>query len=154
VPSASKSSSPTPLLPPSKGHRGADGLGVSTPWLLTGLLALILGLGAALLFSGAATSRDVSDPGAFVRWGLPVSEAIHNISLATVIGGLIFAVGILPRSVGGSRSKVTQLPEHPAFTRALTIASAAGVAWTMSAIAVLVLTYAEMTNSHAPWSTS
>lgn len=119
-------------------------LGVSRPWLLGGLTALLLGLTAALLFSGAATGRDVSDPGAFVRWGLPISKAIHNVSLATVIGGLIFAVGILPKSVGGSRSKTNESPEHPAFTRALGVAAAAGVAWTLSAIAVLVLTYADV----------
>lgn len=119
-------------------------LGVSRPWLLGGLIALLLGLTAALLFSGATTGRDVSDPGAFVRWGLPISKAIHNVSLATVIGGLIFAVGILPKSVGGSRSKTNESPEHPAFTRALAVAAAAGVAWTLSAIAVLVLTYADV----------
>lgn len=119
-------------------------LGVSRPWLLGGLIALLLGLTAALLFSGATTGRDVSDPGAFVRWGPPISKAIHNVSLATVIGGLIFAVGILPKSVGGSRSKTNESPEHPAFTRALAVAAAAGVAWTLSAIAVLVLTYADV----------
>ncbi|YCI74613.1 bifunctional copper resistance protein CopD/cytochrome c oxidase assembly protein [Arthrobacter sp. R1-13] len=132
-------------MPPSEGQRGAAGvLGVSRPWLLGGLLAVILGLAAALLFSGAATARDVSDPGAFVRWGLPISKAAHNVSLATVIGGLIFAVAILPRSVGGSRSRDNESPEHPAFTRALAVAAAAGVAWTLSAIAVLVLTYSDV----------
>ena len=145
MPSASKSSSTAPSLPPSEAQRGAAGVvGVSRPWLLGGLLAVILALVAALLFSGAAIARDVSDPGAFVRWGLPVSKAIHNVSLATVVGGLIFAVGILPRFAGGSRSKGKELPEHPAFTRALTVAAAAGVAWTLSAIAVLVLTYADV----------
>ncbi|WP_375164724.1 cytochrome c oxidase assembly protein [Arthrobacter sp.] len=145
MPSASKSPSTAPTLPPLEGQRGAGSvLGVSRPWLLGGVLAVFLGLTAALLFSGAATARDVSDPGAFVRWGLPVSKAIHNVSLATVIGGLIFAVGILPRSVGGSRSRANELPEHPAFTRALTVAAAAGVAWTLSAIAVLVLTYSDV----------
>lgn len=79
-----------------------------------------------------------------VRWGLPVSKAIHNISLATVIGGLIFAAGILPWKLGGSRTKDHDAPEHPAFTRALAVAAAAGVTWTLSAIAVLVLTYADV----------
>lgn len=109
-----------------------------------GLLALFAGLTAALLFSGAAAARQVSDPGALVRWGLPVSKAIHNVSLATVIGGLIFAVGILPRTVGGSRTKNTEAPEHPAFSRALAIAAGAGVIWTLSAIAVLVLGYSDV----------
>ncbi|WP_236783216.1 cytochrome c oxidase assembly protein [Arthrobacter sp. QXT-31] len=118
--------------------------GVPRAWQLAGLGALILGLVAALLFSGAAAAREVSDPGALVRWGLPVSKTIHNVSLAAVIGGLIFAAGILPHKVGGSRSKEADAPEHPAFTRALAIAAAAGVAWTLSAIAVLVLTYSDV----------
>jgi putative copper resistance protein D len=106
--------------------------------------ALLLGLAAALLFSGAAAAREVSDPGALVRWGLPLSKAIHNVSLATVIGGLIFAVGVLPRNASGSRSKDPTTPEHPAFSRALAVAAAAGAAWTLSAIAVLVLTYTDV----------
>ena len=117
---------------------------VSRPWLFAGLAALFLGLVAALLFSGAAAAREVSDPGALVRWGLPVSKAVHNIALATVIGGLLFAVGILPRSLAGSRSKDRDAPEHPAFTRTLAVAAAAGAAWTLSAIAVLVLSYSDI----------
>ncbi|WP_354248162.1 cytochrome c oxidase assembly protein [Arthrobacter sp. UYEF20] len=101
-------------------------------------------MAAALLFSGAAAARQVSDPGALVRWGLPVSKAIHNVSLATVIGGLIFAVGILPRSLATSRSRDTDAPEHPAFTRALALAAGAGAIWTLSAIAVLVLSYSDV----------
>lgn len=123
-------------------------MGVSSAWQLAGLGALFLALAAALLFSGAAAAREVSDPGALVRWGLPVAKAIHNISAATVIGGIIFAVGILPKSlVRRSRGKEgdgAEDAEHPAFTRALAIAAAAGAAWTLSAISVLVLTYADV----------
>jgi cytochrome c oxidase assembly factor CtaG/putative copper export protein len=110
-----------------------------------GLAALFLGLAAALLFSGAAAARAVSDPGALVRWGLPISKAVQNVSLATVIGGLIFAIGILPRTSGPrSRTHDGEAPEHPAFARALAIAAAAGAAWTLSAISVLVLTYSDV----------
>jgi cytochrome c oxidase assembly factor CtaG/putative copper export protein len=118
--------------------------GIQRAWQLAGLGALFLGLVAALLFSGAAAAREVSDPGALVRWGLPVSKAIHNVSITAVVGGLIFAAGILPHKLGGARSKDNDAPEHPAFTRALAIAAAAGVAWTLSAIAVLVLTYSDV----------
>lgn len=120
------------------------GLGITRSWQLAGLAALFLGLTAALLFTGAAVAREVSDPGAVVRWGLPISKAIHNVSLATVIGGLIFAAGILPRTLDRRRAKDQEAPEHPAFSRALAIAAAAGVAWTLSSIAVLVLTYADV----------
>ncbi len=118
--------------------------GISGPWQIAGLAALFIGLAAALIFSGAAAAREVSDPGALVRWGLPVSKALHNVALATVIGGLIFAVGILPRTTSGSRSKDRDRPEHPAFTRTLAIAAAAGAVWTLTAIAVLVLGYADI----------
>jgi cytochrome c oxidase assembly factor CtaG/putative copper export protein len=151
VSSAAKPRSTTPQSAPGKGAQGQDSgaLGISRPWQLAGLAALFLGLVAALIFSGAAATRGVADPGALVRWGLPVSKAIHNISLATVIGDLIFAVGILPRSLAPrSRARETSegdgSPEHPAFSRALAVAAAAGAAWTLSAIAVLVLTYADV----------
>ncbi|MFD5275918.1 cytochrome c oxidase assembly protein [Pseudarthrobacter sp. NPDC058362] len=132
----------------SRGPAGGSAVGISGPWQLTGLAVLFLGLVAALLFSGAAAAPSVADPGAFVRWGLPISKAIHNVSVATVIGGLIFAVGILPRFAGPAARQQGRAegdaPEHPAFTRALTVAAAAGAAWTLSAVAVLVLTYADV----------
>lgn len=146
MPSARKSVT-VPSPAPKPGTRGGAAVaGISVPWQLAGIAALFLALAAALLFSGAAAARQVSDPGALVRWGLPVAKAIHNGSLATVIGGLIFAVGILPRNIGSSRSreKDADAPEHPAFTRALAVAAAAGAAWTLSAVAVLVLTYADV----------
>lgn len=144
MPSAAKSRSTAPQPAPGRGSSGLAGaLGISWPWQFAGLAALLLGLTAALLFSGAAATRAVSDPGALVRWGLPLGKAIHNVSLATVVGGLIFAVGILPRSAS-RRSKDDDGPEHPAFARALAVAAAAGAAWTLSAIAVLVLTYSDV----------
>lgn len=146
MPSAAKSRPTLPQPSPQPGKTGAAGgaAGISRPWQFAGVAALFLGLAAALLFSGAAAAREVSDPGALIRWGLPISKALHNVSLATVIGGLIFAVGILPRNANGSRSKDTSTPEHPAFSRALAVAAAAGAAWTLSAIAVLVLTYSDV----------
>jgi putative copper resistance protein D len=146
VPSAVNPSSTASAPTPTGGARGpaAGPAGVSRPWQLAGLAALFVALAAALLFSGAAAAREVSDPGALVRWGLPISKALHNVSLATVIGGLIFAVAILPRNLNGSRSKDKDAPEHPAFTRALAVAAAAGAVWTLSAIAVLVLGYADV----------
>ncbi|RAX45178.1 copper resistance protein CopD [Arthrobacter sp. AQ5-06] len=147
MPSAAKSRPTAPQPGPDGGASAWAGgaLGISRPWQLAGLAALFLGLTAALLFSGASAAREVSDPGALVRWGLPVSKAIHNVALATVIGGLIFAVGILPRTAGPrSRTHNGDAPEHPAFARALAIAAAAGAAWTLSAVAVLVLTYSDV----------
>ncbi|MFE4081464.1 cytochrome c oxidase assembly protein [Paenarthrobacter sp. YIM B13468] len=146
MPSA-RSSATAPSPVPKPGARGGNAVtGISVPWQLAGLAVLFLTLAAALVFSGASAARQVSDPGALVRWGLPVAKAVHNASIATVIGGLIFAVGILPKNLRGSRSREKDLeaPEHPAFARALAVAAAAGAAWTLSAVAVLVLTYADV----------
>ncbi len=145
MPSAASSRTTSTPPPPAAGvRRPAGATGISPGWQLAGVVALFVGLAAALLFSGAAAARQVSDPGALVRWGLPVSKAVHNVSLATVIGGLLFAVGILPRSHASSRSKDKDAPEHPAFARALAVAAAAGATWTLSAIAVLVLSYSDI----------
>ena len=146
MPSAANPRATAAAPTPTGGARGpaAGSAGISRPWLFAGLAALFLGLVAALLFSGAAAAREVSDPGALVRWGLPASKAVHNIALATVIGGLLFAVAILPRSLAGSRSKAKDAPEHPAFTRTLIVAAIAGVVWTLSAVAVLVLSYSDI----------
>ncbi|MFC8409883.1 cytochrome c oxidase assembly protein [Arthrobacter sp. NPDC057259] len=123
---------------------GAGTPGITQPWLWTGLAVLFAALITGLLFSGAAGARAVSDPGALVRWGLPVTKALHNISIATVIGGLIFAVGILPWNSTRKASRDKNAPEHPAFTRALSVTAIAGVVWTLSAVAVLVLSYADI----------
>ncbi|MFB0840386.1 cytochrome c oxidase assembly protein [Arthrobacter sp. E44] len=156
VSSAAKPRSTPPQTDPGKGAavRDAGTRGITLPWQLAGLAALFLGLAAALIFSGAAAARSVADPGALVRWGLPISKAIHNISLATVVGGLVFAVGILPKNLnarhhtprgrGTAASGGSEAPEHPAFTRALAIAAVAGAVWTLSAIAVLVFTYGDV----------
>ncbi|MEO5315877.1 cytochrome c oxidase assembly protein [Pseudarthrobacter sp. CC12] len=150
VSSAAKPRSTPPQSSPGKGAavRDAGTRGVPVAWQVAGLAALFLGLAAALIFSGASAARSVADPGALVRWGLPISKAIHNVSLATVVGGLIFAVGILPKNLNGrgrDREKAgSGAPEHPAFTRVLAVAAVAGAVWTLSAIAVLVLTYADV----------
>ncbi|QDG89972.1 cytochrome c oxidase assembly protein [Pseudarthrobacter sp. NIBRBAC000502770] len=150
VSSAAKPRSTPPQSSPGKGAavRDAGTRGVPVAWQVAGLAALFLGLAAALIFSGESAARSVADPGALVRWGLPISKAIHNVSLATVVGGLIFAVGILPKNLNGrgrDREKAgSGAPEHPAFTRVLAVAAVAGAVWTLSAIAVLVLTYADV----------
>jgi len=143
VPQA-RTSSTAPRPAPKAGAGAGTANGIPLPWQLAGIAVLLLALVGALLFSGAAGARQVSDPGALVRWGLPVSKAIHNVALATVVGGLIFAVGILPRHLPGHRGKDEEAPEHPAFTRALAVAAAAGAVWTLSAVAVLVFSYADI----------
>jgi putative copper resistance protein D len=121
--------------------------------------AVVAALVAGLLFSGASSPRQVLDPGALVRWGLPVAKAALNVSIAVVLGGIAFAVGILPRYPTPRRADGRHdrhgdaahgdaghgdADEHPAFTRSLRVATAGAIAWTVSAIAVLVLTHSDL----------
>ena len=121
-------------------------------WAAAALAVAVAALVAALIFSGAAAARSVLDPGTLVRWGLPVAKTALDLSLALVIGSLVFAVGILPRfptphsahRTGGAGTLREDDDEHPAFSRALRLAAAGAIAWTMSAIAVLVLTHSDL----------
>ncbi|WP_404286609.1 cytochrome c oxidase assembly protein [Glutamicibacter arilaitensis] len=115
-------------------------------YLLPAIPAMALVFLGAALFTGIATPSELADPGAFVRWALPISRAIHHSSMAITIAALIFAAVILPRStkvrrpsVDDPRVEVGQ--SHPAFSRAMNIAAGAGVVWTLAAATVLLLTF-------------
>nr|WP_237687641.1 cytochrome c oxidase assembly protein [Arthrobacter jiangjiafuii] len=107
---------------------------------------MIMALSAGLLFSGAAAAQQLSDPGALTRWALPMAKAVQNGAMAAVIGALVFSVAILPKSLTLKRGRRIEAgePEHPAFARALTLAGAAAAVWTLSAVAVLLFTYSDV----------
>ena len=128
--------------------------GIRSRWWWLGLAAAVAAVVVSLLWTGATAVSELADPGSFTRWGLPLVTTIHNLALSTVIGSLVFAVVILPKDLTGHRPhsgnqkrdtvKRAPAPEHPAFTRALMLAMVGGGIWTMSAIAVLVLTYSSI----------
>jgi putative copper resistance protein D len=139
---------------PNRGAQGTFAAGVRGPWWWLGLAAAVAGVVGALLWTGAAGVQQLGDPGSFTRWGLPVATTIHNLALATVVGSLVFAIVILPKDAKARRphtgkqkidsAKHANAPEHPAFTRVMTLAAVAGGVWTVAAIAVLVLTYSSI----------
>jgi cytochrome c oxidase assembly factor CtaG/putative copper export protein len=115
------------------------------------------GVGAALVgvwFSGAALPTVLRDPGALVRWGLPVAKTLSELAGALTLGALVLAVGVLPRRVvvqGKAGRATTGGPDATpgarlgvAYPRALLVASIAAGAWTVLGIATLVLTYASV----------
>ncbi|ODA89371.1 copper transporter [Leifsonia xyli subsp. xyli] len=53
------------------------------------LLAALAAVVAALAFGGGAAAPLLLDPGAVVRWGLPLSTLIVNLSLAGTVGALV-----------------------------------------------------------------
>jgi cytochrome c oxidase assembly factor CtaG len=93
--------------------------------------AAVVGLVAGLLLTDAAAPLFLADPGAFVRWGLPVTRGVHDLAGALALGALVLAATSLP-----ARSA--------AFQRAVTIGGTASVVWTLAAVATVVLTYADI----------
>ncbi len=86
------------------------------------LLGLLIGHGAQAPLAG------LLDPGAVVRWGLPVARTVHDLAAALTIGALVLAAVALP---------------EPARPAALRLAATAGIVWVAAAVVVLVLTYAD-----------
>ncbi|MGP9529102.1 cytochrome c oxidase assembly protein [Glutamicibacter sp. AOP5-A2-18] len=110
-----------------------------TRFILPGLLASAVVFLVAVLFTGIARPAELADPGAFVRWSLPIARAIHHSSMSVAIAALVFAAAIVPRSIKTTRDE--QGADHPAFTRAMNIAAGSAVVWTLSAATVMVLTF-------------
>nr|WP_313817596.1 cytochrome c oxidase assembly protein [Citricoccus sp.] len=119
--------------------------GTSAPvWLwpvagVVGAVSLVL----AAAWTGILAVDQLSDPGALTRWGLPVAEMVNNLAMPTAVGALIFACAIMPPTRGRPAHR-GEGGEHPAFTRLMQVATAASVVWTLSALAVLVLSYSDL----------
>lgn len=131
--------------------------GLQRPWLLVvpGLTMLATLLSLAL--TGAAAGTQLNDPGPFTRWALPLMEGIHHVSMAATIGSLVFVCFFLPRYAADAdgnrrrgragRAGAAVEQEYGPFSAALNFGAVASLTWTLSAVAVLVLTYAEISGA-------
>lgn len=106
-----------------------------------GLLALVLALLVpvtllaiwfGLTLGGGAEAQTLADPGAVVRWGLPVLKGLLNLSMATAIGALALACYASAEGSAG-------------FVRLRNLATAAASVWAVTGIGVLVFTYLSVT---------
>ncbi|MDN5808087.1 MAG: bifunctional copper resistance protein CopD/cytochrome c oxidase assembly protein [Brevibacterium sp.] len=114
---------------------------------------------AAMLFTGAAEATLLNDPGPYVRFGLPAAKFVFNIAMALTLGALVFALLILPRTRGRSRVRKPVPAEasgaadeeslNALWLKTLKIAEVSSVVWTISAVAVLVLTFADTVGAQA-----
>ncbi|MEW1981355.1 cytochrome c oxidase assembly protein [Citricoccus sp. NPDC079358] len=111
-------------------------------WPVAGVVGAV-SLVLAAAWTGILAVDQLSDPGVLTRWGLPVAEMVNNLAMPTAVGALIFACAIMPPS-RGRRAHRGEDGEHPAFTRLMQVATAASVVWTLSALAVLVLSYSDL----------
>jgi putative copper resistance protein D len=91
-------------------------------------VAAVVALIVALQLGGGAAPLLLSDPGAFVRWGLPTARMANNISAAVMIGSMVLALFAL------------RAGEKP-FEVALDVASIGAAVFTVSSAATGFLTF-------------
>ncbi|WP_346927563.1 cytochrome c oxidase assembly protein [uncultured Arthrobacter sp.] len=121
-------------------------------WLAAAFLLAVIAVLAGTAYGRGTLPAEVRDPGALVRWGHGVARTGQDVAAAATIGALVFAAFIVPPVLqgrgraGGIRtgSAAATAAEHPAFARIMGLAAVAGVLWTLSAIAVLVFSFAEI----------
>ena len=87
-----------------------------------------------LQISGAAKPFELVDPGAVVRWGLPIARSITDIAMATSIGALVIAAFVFAE-------KSKQLKT------AMNVASIAAVIWTLAGMLQFNFVYLNVTGS-------
>jgi putative copper resistance protein D len=91
------------------------------------LLAALAVLLTALALGGGLDPSVLGDPGALVRYGLPIARTVHDLSAALAVGGFAVATFLLPQP-------------SDAFTRAVRTGGVAAGVWAVTALLVLVLT--------------
>jgi len=92
--------------------------------LLTALGALL----ASLAYGGGADAPLLVDPGAVVRYGLPVAKLLVNLGGAGAVGALVLACFALDSG-------------RPEWNRALDVAAASAAVWTVAAAATGFYTF-------------
>ncbi|MFD6136875.1 copper resistance protein CopD, partial [Isoptericola sp. NPDC060257] len=116
----------TPSVPPRPWWLVAAGPAAA----LVAVLAVLCG-GA---YSGAFQALSgFTDPGAIVRYGLPVTTVLTELSVSVTVGALLVAACLVPPGR-------TQ-------TRVLTTAGAASAVWAVAAVLQLVLRYANISGT-------
>ena len=128
--SGQRTAADVPPAPPANRPVGALVAG-ATGLAAAGVAVLILAATGEL----AAADPDLFDPGALVRYGLPVARAVSDLAAALGVGSLVLAAWLVaPDSSGESSARSVLL-------------GAAGLAirvWLVLALAVLVLTVASV----------
>lgn len=115
-------------------------------------MAVVVGVA----FSGAAAPDALLDPGAAVRWGLPLATTTVRLAAALTIGSLALATFVLnpgPAAAGRhdedsaharrATSKAASADSGAAWRRAATIAAVSASAWAVAAVVQLVLQYSQ-----------
>jgi cytochrome c oxidase assembly factor CtaG/putative copper export protein len=107
------------------------------PLVLAAVAVIAVVIPAGLLGGAfAAPAAGLSDPGAVVRWGLPVVRAIHDLAAAGTVGLLVVAATIIPEA-RGTHLRIT----------AARYACASGVVWVVAGVVGLVFSFASLSGT-------
>jgi cytochrome c oxidase assembly factor CtaG/putative copper export protein len=99
---------------------------IAGPALL--LVVAFVSLLAALAFGHAADAPKLIDPGAVVRYGLPIATMLFNLGVAVTLGSLVLL-------------SFAMTPDQPEFNRTLDIAAGAAAFWAIASAATGFLTF-------------
>ncbi|HEY0215244.1 MAG TPA: cytochrome c oxidase assembly protein [Cellulomonas sp.] len=90
---------------------------------------------AGVAFTGSSAAEVLRDPGAVVRWGLPIASTVSELAASATLGGLLLLATVLVR----------RIPDRQGVVRAASgVTALAAAVWTLSAVTELVLTYANV----------
>ena len=95
--------------------------------LVGAVLLTLIAVALSGQVSGIFTPDKISDPGVFVRWGLPLVTVLTQLAMAVTMGGLIAVVCLL---VPG-----------PDVRRALVLTGVAAAVWTVLALITMLVTF-------------
>ncbi|MGY4858859.1 cytochrome c oxidase assembly protein [Cryobacterium sp. AP23] len=98
------------------------------------LLVAILATLAGLAYGGGAEAQLLADPGAVVRWGLPVAKLLVNLGAAGTIGALVLTCFALS-------------PTEREFGTAIDLAAASAAFLTIASAITGFLTFLQVTNA-------
>jgi cytochrome c oxidase assembly factor CtaG/putative copper export protein len=98
------------------------------------LLVAIVATLAGLAYGGGAEAQLLSDPGAVVRWGLPVAKLLVNLGAAGTIGALVLTCFALS-------------PRDREFGTAIDLAAASSAFLTIASAITGFLTFLQVTNA-------
>ena len=125
--------------------------GISVRPALVPVLAVLAGVIASAIAASSTGAMAplvfVEDAGPLVRWSVPLVRVMHDVAAAMTFAALVFAASLVPDDVvpagtgTGSGAPANRGGGGP--DRALRVAALAGLAWAVSAIVGVVLSFAD-----------
>jgi len=120
---------PGTAAPPSRRTPGA-------PVVVAGGLAALLALLAGLALTGATRPQELVDPGALVRWGLPLVTVVVRLAALLTIGAFAVCATVL---TGPGRGRPS-----PAWRLASRVGMVSAATWAVAQALHLVVVYAQV----------